>query len=87
MSGSGSTPATAHPAGDRQGQLAGAATKIYDDVVPGQPEGVHHHVDYGWWITAPVLVVKIGDFAAEIRVHACSVPRLWSVATVAQPTA
>ena len=60
----------AHPAGDRQGQLAGAAAEIDNDVDPGQPERVHHVIDDGRRVTTPVPVVEICDLTAEPQVHA-----------------
>jgi hypothetical protein len=59
-----------HPAGDRQGELAGPAAKVDDDVFAGQAEHAGERVDHGWRVTAPVLVIEISDLAAEPKIFA-----------------
>jgi hypothetical protein len=78
-----------HLAGDRQGELAGTAAKVDDDVVAGQTEGTDERVDHGRRVAATVLVIEASDLAAETKAfaHSASVDHRQFIAIAVQRAA
>jgi hypothetical protein len=56
-----------HPAGQRQGQLAGAAAQVDHHVRGGQAEHAGQQVDDDLGVAVPVPLVELGYFSPERR--------------------